>query len=143
MRTFARIEPRARPRAPVAVRVLLLSDQPDGQSAQRLASYGSLVEVKDDMDIAVAAVLDDPMGFDLLVMDCDAFGGIAGAERLISTLIASNVRMRFMLVSRDFDVPTYPLGLRSAVSLPDQVPDAGFRRGFDHVLRDRSEISLM
>ena len=89
------------------------------------------------------AVLDDPLGYDLFVMDCDAFGGIAAAERAIATLIAAEARMRVMLVSREFDVPAYPLGRRTAVCLPDPVPEPGFRRGFDHVLRDRVPVTLM
>lgn len=122
---------------------MLLTDRPEGESAQRLAGYGSLVEIEDDMNSAIAAVLDDPMGYDLFVMDCDGFGGVAGAERAISMLVAADAKMRVMLVSREFDVPAYPLGRRTAVCLPDPVTEQGFRRGFDHVLRDRVAIKLM
>jgi len=143
VQTVAGIEPRMQAGAAMAVRVLVLTDRPDSHSAQRLASYGCLVEVGHDIAGAVAAMAEDPFGFDLLVMDCDAFGGIAAAERVISTLIAANVRMRFLLVSQEFDVPAYPLGVRSAVCLPDTVAEAGFRRGFDHALRDRSAVPLI
>ena len=78
----------------------------------------------------------------LFVMDCDAFGGIAGAEQAISTLIAGEAKMRVMLVSREFDVPAYPLGRRTAVCLPEDVSDTSFRIGFDHVLRDRAAITM-
>ena len=50
--------------------------------------------------------------------------------------------MRVMLVSRDFDVPAYPLGRRTAVCLPEDVSDASFRIGFDHVLRDRAALTM-
>jgi hypothetical protein len=122
---------------------MLLTDQPQGESAQRLARYGSLVQAEGELFTALSAVLEDPMGFDLFVMECDAFGGIAGAEKAISTLIAAEARMRFMLVCRDFDVPAYPLGRRTAVCLPNPATEASFRRGFDHVLRDRVAITLM
>ncbi len=127
----------------IGVRVMLLTDQPQGESAQRLARYGSLVQAEGELFTALSAVLEDPMGFDLFVMECDAFGGIAGAEKAISTLIAAEARMRFMLVCRDFDVPAYPLGRRTAVCLPNPATEASFRRGFDHVLRDRVAITLM
>jgi len=126
----------------MGVRVMLLSDHAEGRTGQRLADYGSVVDVADGLDGAVTAILDDPFGYDLFVMDCDGFGGIAGAEQAISSLIAGDAKMRVMLVSREFDVPAYPLGRRTAVCLPEDVSDTSFRIGFDHVLRDRAAITM-
>jgi hypothetical protein len=124
------------------VRVMLLTDHPTGPSARRLAGFGSHVEVEDSFETALYTILDDPLGYDLLVIDCDGFGGIAAGERAIAFLIAAGARMRVILTSREFDVPAYPLGRRTAVCLPTAVPDAAFRRGFDHVLRDRAAVLL-
>ena len=132
---------RARSHAP-GVRVMLLSEHVEGRTGQRLADYGSVVDVADALEDAVNAILDDPLGYDLFVMDCDGFGGIAGAERAISTLIAGDAKMRVMLVSREFDVPAYPLGRRTAVCLPEDVSDASFRIGYDHVLRDWTALTM-
>lgn len=126
----------------LGVRVMLLTDHAEGRTGQRLAGYGSLVDVADDLEDAVATILDDSIGYDLFVMDCDGFGGIAGAEQAISTLIAGDAKMRVMLVSREFDVPAYPLGRRTAVCLPEDVSDTSFRIGFDHVLRDRAAVTM-
>jgi hypothetical protein len=126
----------------LGVRVMLLTDHAEGRSGQRLADYGSVVDVAEDLDEAVAAILGDKFGYDLFVMDCDGFGGIAGAEQAIAALIAGDAKMRVMLVSAEFDVPVYPLGRRTAVCLPADVSDASFRIGFDHVLRDRAAITL-
>lgn len=126
----------------LGVRVMLLTDHAEGRTGQRLADYGSLVEVADELEDAVATILDDPFGYDLFVMECDGFGGIAGAEQAISSLIAGAAKMRVILVSREFDVPAYPLGRRTAVCLPEDVSDTSFRIGFDHVLRDRAAITM-
>lgn len=126
----------------LGVRVMLLTDRAEGLTARRLAQFGSVIDAVDDLEDAVTAILEDPMGYDLFVMDCDEFGGIAGAEQAISTLIAGDARMRVMLVSREFDVPAYPLGRRTAVCLPEDVSDASFRIGFDHVLRDRAAMVM-
>jgi hypothetical protein len=126
----------------LGVRVMVLTDQGDGLTCQRLAAYGSLVDATDDLEDAVQAILEDRVGYDLFVMDCDAFGGIAAAEKAISALIAGDAKMRVMLVSREFDVPAYPLGRRTAVCLPEDVSDASFRIGFDHVLRDRAAVTM-
>ena len=126
----------------LGVRVMLLTDDSDSLTGQRLAGFGSTVDVADDLEGAVATILDDPFGYDLFVMDCDGFGGILGAEKAISALIAGDARMRVMLVSSEFDVPAYPLGRRTAVCLPQDVSEASFRIGFDHVLRDRAVMTM-
>ncbi|MFN6952522.1 MAG: hypothetical protein ACK4NE_08010 [Albidovulum sp.] len=126
----------------LGVRVLLLTKQGEGATLQRLLGYGSHVDLADTLGDAVARILNDRFGYDLFVMECDGFGGIAGAEQAISALIAGDAKMRVMLVSRDFDVPVYPLGRRTAVCLPDDVSDASFRIGFDHVLRDRAAVTM-
>lgn len=143
MQTFPGIDGQGPAPYVLGVRVMLLTDRPEGDCAQRLAGYGSLVEIEGELPAALATVLDDPLGFDLFVMDCDAFGGIVAAERAIATLVAAEARMRVMLVSREFDEPAYPLGRRTAVCLPDPVSEPGFRRGFEHVLRDRAPVTLM
>jgi hypothetical protein len=97
----------------LGVRVMLLTDVAEGRTGQRLAALGSVIDVADDL-----------------------------AEQAISTLIAGAAKMRVMLVSREFDVPAYPLGRRTAVCLPEDVSDTSFRIGFDHVLRDRAALTM-
>lgn len=143
MQTVIRSGERAYPTQPMGVRVVLLTDRHDGRTAHRLARCGGIVDVEGTLDAALSRVIDDPMGYDLFVMDCDAYGGIGGAEQAISSLIAAEAKMRVMLVSRDFDEPAYPLGRRTAVCLPVAFRDEDFRRGFDHVLRDKTPMAIM
>jgi hypothetical protein len=128
---------------PVGVRVMVLTDCPDGPTTSRLASYGSLVETATALPAALCALTQDRIGFDLFVMDCDPFGGIPAAETAVAALIAADARMRVILISAEFDTPTYPLGRRTAVCLPDMASDSAFRMGFDHVLRDRAAWQVM
>jgi hypothetical protein len=141
--TFLRTDQRHPVIQPAGVRVMLLTRQPEGLTAQRLASYGSLLDIESGLDNALNRVIEDPMGYDLFVMDCDAYGGIDGAERAVAALIAAEARMRILLVSGAFDEPAYPLGRRSAVCLPDPADDDEFRYGYDHVLRDRPAMTIM
>lgn len=126
----------------MGVRVMLLTDHAESRTGQRLADFGSMVDMAHGLQDAVTAVLGDRFGYDLFVMDCDGFGGITGAEQAISALIAGDAKMRVMLISREFDVAVYPLGRRTAVCLPEDVSDASFRIGFDHVLRDRTAVTM-
>jgi len=127
----------------LGVRVLLLSDANDGRTADRLAGFGSHVDVEETLDLALTRLRHDPIGYDLFVMDCDSYGGISGGELAVSSLIAAEAKMRVMLVSRDFDEPALPFGRRTAVCLPSGAGDGDFRRGFDHVLRDRMPTTVM
>ena len=127
----------------MGVRVLLLSDVEGGRTARRLARCGSHVDVEETLDNAITRLRHDPMGYDLFVMDCDGYGGISGGERAVSSLIAAQAKMRVMLVSRDFDEPALPFGRRTAVCLPVASGDEDFRKGFDHVLRDRLPAPVM
>jgi hypothetical protein len=142
VRTFVQTNRQTVATHTLGVRVLCLTGNAESRTGQRLSEYGSLVDTFHDLDGAVRAVLTDRFGYDLFVMDCDAFGGIAGAEQAISALIAGDAKMRVMLVSREFDVPVYPLGRRTAVCLPEDVSEASFRIGFDHVLRDRAAVTM-
>jgi hypothetical protein len=143
MQTVFGSERTAFPTQNMSVRVLLLSDVEDGRTASRLARCGSHVDVEETLDLALLRLRKDPMGYDLFVMDCDAYGGITGGEKAVSSLIAAQAKMRVMLVSRDFDEPALPFGRRTAVCLPVAVGDDDFRKGFDHVLRDRMPAAVM
>jgi hypothetical protein len=123
-------------------RVMLLTKDRDALTRQRLVEYGCSVDIDTEVYNALAAIIDDPFGYDLFVMDCDGFGGIEAAERAIATLIAADAKMRVMLVSREFDVPSYPLGRRTAVCLPAASSETNFRFGFEHVLRDRLTLHM-
>ena len=127
----------------MGARVLLVADVQDGPIANRLARCGSLVDTEETMELALRRLRDDPLGYDLFVMDCDSCGGVAGGERAVASLIAADARMRVMLVSAEFDAPALPLGRRTAVCLPAAVEDEEFRRGYDHVLRDKVPQAVM
>lgn len=143
MRTLARTEVRQISSHSFGVRVMLLAPEAQCATARRLTEFGGLVEVENEFYAAMSAMIDDPMGYDLFVMECDAFGGMPAAEKAISTLIAADAKMRVMLISSDFDIPAYPLGRRTAVCLPNPASEASLRIGFDHVLRDRVPMRLI
>ena len=143
VRTLARTEAHQYPARGFAVRVMLLAERAEGETASRLTDYGSLVEIETEFYAALSAILDDPMGYDLFVMECDGFGGIPAAERAIATMIAADARMRVILISREFDTPVYPMGRRTAVCLPAAATEESLRIGIDHVMRDRIALTLV
>ena len=142
MRILASIEKRPITTRAFGVRVMLLSSEPDSAAARTLTGFGSQVDCETDFFTAMSNIIDDPLGYDLFVMECDGFGGIAGGERAVATLIANEARMRVMLISSEFDTPAYPMGRRTAVCLPFPASDDSIRFGFDHALRDRQVMHL-
>ena len=143
MQALLGIQHKPTPGQSVGVRVMLLSNSPEGQAAQWLVDYGSLVETRGDVGHALSGIVNDPIGYDLFVMQCDGLGGVDAAEAAIAALVAAEARLRVILISREFGEPDYPFGRRTAVCLPTAVAEEGFRRGFDHVLRDRAPVTLM
>lgn len=123
--------------------MLLLTAAEQGATARRLADFGGLVDMAASPATATYAILRDAIGYDLFVMDCDGFGGVEAGEAMVAALIAADARMRIILVSREFDMPALPMGLRSVVCLPATCADASFRRGYDHALRDRVSLLVM
>ena len=142
MRIVASFEDRRIASRAFGVRVMLLTNDPEGPAARRLVEFGSQVDCEADFYTAMGNIIDDPMGYDLFVMECDAFGGVEAGERAVATLIASDARMRVMLISGEFDTACYPMGRRTAVCLPSPIEDESLRFGFDHALRDRQVMHL-
>jgi hypothetical protein len=129
--------------AQMGVRILLLSASDGGPTESRLAGCGGHVDVAGALDVALSRLSRDPIGYDLFVMECDGFGGISGGVHAVSSLVAAEAKMRVMLLSEEFEAPALPFGRRAAVCLPVAAGEEEFRKGYQHVLRDRSPLPIM
>lgn len=76
------------------MRVLFLTADQDSPLEARIAGLGGAVEIETEVYSALAAMIDDPMGYGLFVMDCDGLGGIEAGERAAITLAAVKSRCR-------------------------------------------------
>ena len=71
------------------VSVLLLSEAATSAAvAHRLGALGVRVDVISELFTALSAVIEDPSGYALLVIDCDSagIGGLEGGRRAIHRL---------------------------------------------------------
>jgi hypothetical protein len=120
-----------------AVRVLLLADGSDHMAEDRLMGLGGVVDTETEMYSALAAMIDDPQGYGLFVMETDAFGGVEAGLRAFSMLRASDVRVPVILVGRDCGKQIFPEERSAPILLRAPLSMVSLRVGFEHALHDR------
>jgi hypothetical protein len=119
------------------VRVLLLSADGESPLRDRISGLGGLVEVETEVYSALSAMIDDPMGYGLFVMECDGLGGVEAGVRAETTLAAVNSRVPVILISKDHAAQIFPQQKDAAVCLRAPLSTVSLRVGFEHALRDR------
>jgi hypothetical protein len=122
------------------VRVLLLS--PNGgegptRIAERIAGFGGLIETEADVFAAAETLLSDTTGFGLLVMECDAFGGLEAGRRLLAMMGRAAEWLPVILISRDVVVQAFPEDPQAPIQLRSPLSAVSLRVGFEHALRAR------
>lgn len=122
------------------IRVMLLSGDGGGAGnpvARALAGLGGLVDGEAELYTALAALIDDPLGYGLFVMECDGFGGIEAGHLAVSRLTAAGLRLPALLISRDCREQRFPAERAAPVLLRAPLSAVSLRVGFEHALRDR------
>lgn len=138
MQVFRQIDPQSAALVGWGVRVMLLG--PGGGAAgiaERIAGFGGIVDAEDDLFAAIEAMACDPTGYGLIVIDCDALGGRAAAERALALVTRTMGRLPAILVTRDCPRQEFPEDLAAPVVLRAPVSAVSLRVGFEHALRDR------
>ena len=122
------------------IRVMLLRPgcgMQGDQTAVRIAGLGGCVEMQDDAGVALESLVKVGGGFGLLVIDCEALGGLTAAQSWLSLLQKRGVALPvILLVSRSVQ-QEFPNDKGSPVVLRAPVSAVSLRVGFQHALRDR------
>jgi hypothetical protein len=119
------------------VRVLLLTEGSDNAAQERLAALGGQVDTEKEMYSALAAMIDDPQGYGLFVMETDAFGGLEAGLRACNMLRAADVRVPVILIGRDCGAQVFPEERSAPIMLAAPLSMVSLRVGFEHALHDR------
>jgi hypothetical protein len=119
------------------VRVLLLSADDATPLQDRIGGLGGTVDVETEVYSALSAMIDDPMGYGLFVMDCDGLGGLEAGGRAAATLAAVKSRVPVILVCKDHTAQVFPQDKDAPVCLRAPLSTVSLRVGFEHALRDR------
>lgn len=122
------------------LRILLLTpdiNATEGMLAQYFSDMGAIVDTETDIYAALDAVVDDPTGFGLFVMDCDPYGGFEAGRRAM-LMIGGRLRpLPTILLSQDCPEQTFPGARHAPILLRLPVTKVSLRVGFEHALRDR------
>lgn len=126
------------------IRVLLVTTEAlENPVRHKLAGLGSLVELTDDLFLGLEAAIEDPAGYGLFVIDCDAIGGIDAGRRAFAMLGEVGRRLPVILISRECQGQQFPEDRSSPVLLRAPLSAVSLRVGFEHALRDRLSMRVM
>lgn len=122
------------------VQVLLVSSQgAAGATGRWLAALGARVDAVDEIFSALSELIDDPIGYRLLVVDCDAHKsqGLEGALNAVRKLGEVAERVSVILISSESRASHFPANRAEPIILRAPLSATLLKEGFDHVLRLR------
>jgi hypothetical protein len=119
------------------VRVLMLAGTEAAPVVAKVGAIAGPVEVLTEVYAALSAIIDDPTGYGLFVVDLDSTGGAETGARALSTLAAVQSRVPVILVSRDHVRQNFPQDRGQPVCLRAPLSAVSLRVGLEHALRDR------
>ncbi len=126
------------------IRVMLLSKQSqEGPLARRLAGLGGMLEHCQEMYEALEAVIEDPAGYGLFVLDCDEFGGIEAGRKAVTMMGELARRIPVILISKECQDQSFPQDRGAPTMLRAPLSSVSLRVGFEHALRDRLAVRLI
>ena len=144
MQVFRSFDPQNAAVAGWGIRVLLLGENAmEGRAVRHLASLGSSVETTDELYTALSAVIDDPVGYGLFVIDCDGIGGLEAGRKAVQVLNGADSKVPVILVSKECGEQIFPQDRRAPTMLRAPLSSVAMRVGFEHALRDRFNTRMI
>lgn len=123
------------------VKVMLLAAEESTGAAgitERLAGFGGQVERETELFTALEALIDDPAGYGLFVMECEGLGGLELGLKAFSMLGELKSRMPVILVSRECTAQVFPEDRNAPILLRSPLSAVALRVGFEYALRERT-----
>jgi hypothetical protein len=117
------------------LRILLATANPG--VADRLARLGGTVEVEAELFVAIGAIIDDPHGWGLFVIDADGLGGLDEARRVVNLIRADRPMLPVIILSGEVGGQVFPEDPAEPVLLRGPTSAVSLRVGVEHALRDR------
>lgn len=120
------------------VRILLISAEgKSGATARRLAGLGNQLDCHDELYSGLEAVIEDPLFYGLIVVDCDGVGGLAAGQRAFAMLEVTQRCIPVILISTEAQAQNFPASRYEPTVLRAPVSAVSMRVGFEHALRER------
>lgn len=120
------------------VRIMLISAEGgNGATARKLAGLGNQLDCCDELYAGLEAVIEDPMFYGLIVVDCDGVGGLAAGLRAHAMLEVTQRCIPVILVSANSQEQSFPDNRYAPTVLRAPLSSISLRVGFEHALRER------
>jgi hypothetical protein len=117
-------------------KVMLAGCDADSAVAGKLARLGGEVEAEPEGFMALGAVMDDPQGYGLFVINADGVGGDEAAQRICALLKGAYPRLPVIIVGGCAE-QTFPEEIVEPVRLRAPLSAVSLRVGFEHAMRER------
>lgn len=89
-----------------------------GRAADRIAELGGAIEHQAEMFTALSALIDDPAGYGLFVMECDSYGGLAAGRTACAMLGSLTTRIPVILITGESCENAIPERSQDPIILP-------------------------
>jgi hypothetical protein len=119
------------------LRIMLAGNSEGSKIAEQLGRLGGAVEAETEGFAALGAVMDDPQGYGLLVIDSDGLGGAEEGQRICGLLKGAFPRLPVIVLSSNCPEQSFPEDIEQPVRLRAPVSSVSLRVGFEHALRVR------
>ncbi len=119
------------------LRVMLAGAAVGSAIADKLARLGGSVEAETEGFMALSAVMDDPQGYGLFVIDADGLRDASEAQRICGLLKGAFPRMPVIIVGGGCTEQSFPEDIDRPVRLRAPLSSVSLRVGFEHALRER------
>jgi hypothetical protein len=118
-------------------KVMLAGADAESAVAGKLARLGGEVEAEAEGFMALGAVMDDPQGYGLFVINADGVGGDEAAQRICALLKGAYPRLPVIIVGGNCVEQTFPEEIVEPVRLRAPLSSVSLRVGFEHAMRER------
>ena len=116
---------------------MVLSGDRQSTLADRLNQLGANAESEEELYTALSAIVDDPNGYDLLLVDCDSFSDADIGQVAVATLRAVQSRVAVILISSSYVEQSFPQSRHEPICLRAPLSNLSLRVGVEHAMRDR------
>jgi hypothetical protein len=102
-----------------------------GNTSRRVSRIGGQVVHQAELYDALSALMDDADVADVLIVDCDSYGGLAVGRRAFAILSEEVERFPVILVSSECQVQTFPFGREAPIVLRAPLTAVALRVAFE------------
>ena len=113
-----------------------------GTTGRRLISLQGKVDIRNQLFDVLSDLADDPRLSDIIVIDCDGFGGIEAVNRALGRLCPDDRRAPIVLISRDCLEQLFPQRRVEPICLRAPVSSVAMRLALETVLQGRFQKAL-